>query len=247
MPAPSDFLNKKFEKSGFSGYKMADVDSFMVDVASVISQQNREIKELKRRLDSSEKRVANFESEEESLKTTLLSAQRLADSIVRDANTKAELTLRDAQIKAERIADKAERDISGRKAEAENLRKEIIEFRNSIFKLYREHIELLNKIPVEDPEPAEVVPEEVQAGTAEAPSEQTLELAAAEAAPETETLPESGKLPEPAAEPEESGAAEAQGEQPSIRLNLRYNEKTGEYESIDQNKQGGNDKIKLKN
>ncbi len=134
MPTPGDLLNRRFEKASFGGYKSSEVDSFMVEAASVISQMNRETAELKRKLEAAEKKLVSFEDEEENIKGALLNAQRLADRMIKDAQTKADLTIRDAQIKAENIVDKSQGEIMLRHDEAEQIKQEVSDFKSKIMR-----------------------------------------------------------------------------------------------------------------
>lgn len=294
MPIPAELLNRKFEKSGFSGYKAADVDQFMAELSQAVSKENRETADLRRRLEETERKLSSYRDMEESLKNAMLSAQRLADQTAKDSKTRAELILRDAEIKAEKIVEKAEGEIIFRKEEAERIKREVSDFRRRMMQMYRQHLELITQLPCEDPEapaashggepaapsedvapeqpgssgrepaqpensgavgddaaqnaaeepeaqpaapaaPAEEDPKEpehsadafAQAAAASAPEE-----SADTAAPETELPGETASEPEDAKPETPASDAPAQGT-PVIRLNLRYNEKTGEYESVD--------------
>jgi cell division initiation protein len=267
MPTPGDLLNKRFEKANFGGYKTADVDSFMVDSASVMSQLNRETAELKRKLEAAEKNLISYQNEEESLKSTLLSAQRLADKIVkdaqskadltisdaqnkadltiRDAENKADLTIMDAQNKADNLIEKVNSEIEHRRDEAKRIKQEVSDFKLKVMRIYRTHLELINSMPSESDTP-EAENEDALLFT----PPQTIE-------PKDETLQEKAveETPPPALEPEEEPIQPIQEEiskEPettdqtellvenetkaqvaaSVKLNLRYNQKTGEYEPI---------------
>ena len=270
MPVSEDLLNRRFEKSGFGGYKAADVDSFMAEVAQAFSNTDREIADLKRKLDAAEKKLQKYESMEESMKNTLLNAQELASKIVREAQNNAnmtikkaqesaDLTIRDAEIKAEKIIDAANREAELRKHEAETLKREITEFKLSVMRLYRSHLELINEIPSETIETIEEEPQEQpeiendeQQVQDEAEIEQNYETEETSAENEPEAPEEevraaeeeaaaaevTEEVPEPETEeeqPEESKNEEDEQEPAinKVKLNLRYNEKTGEYEPID--------------
>lgn len=278
MPAYNDLLNRRFEKSGFGGYKPADVDAFMTELATVFSKTDHEIADLKRRLDAAEKKLQGYEMEEESLKTTLLNAQRLADKMVNEAQSKAddlvkkaqesaELTIRDAQIKAEKILNNADREIELRKSEAERIKNEVSEFKLNLMRLYRSHIELINNIPAQDE--AEFLGEDEAEIESAAEDEQTVcetqqtlddsaDVPAVQAdAPDPEIVEQQqekikvdnnpvvdnnqeGTLPEADDEHIESASesgstlkdAEKEAAPVAVKLNLKYNAKTGEYEPI---------------
>jgi cell division initiation protein len=274
MPTYGDLLNRRFEKVSFGGYKTADVDSFMAELSTTLSQSGRETTELKRKLEAAEKKIEKFESEEENLKNTLLNAQKLADSIVKEAQEKADIALmqaqekaglmtQSAQFKAENVIDCAQSEIEMRKEEASRLKREISDFKLSVMRLYKAQLELISEIPSEDP-PAQPVEEkeEVQvppqeedilpgSSSAETNSVETIENPPKEENPAAEeniafeeaAVTESEATAEPQVPVEEETAEEPTRPQETeeeqkpmrtVKLNLRYNEKTGEYEPISQ-------------
>lgn len=266
MSTPDELLNRKFEKASFGGYKAADVDRFMSEMTAAISQKNHEIIELKRKLANAEKKVENFAAEEDSLKNTLLNAQRLADQTVKEARERADLTIRDAQIKAENLINKASDEIELRLGEAKRIKSEVSDFKAQIMHLYREHIELINALPSEDTrenkedinkeeeidEPQEeIAPDEeetqtqVQPAATEIKEANTEEKAEEENVPKIETLEsetpieENSKTSENKTPENENPAVDSNfdfsntsNDVPVVKLNLKYNEKTGEYEPI---------------
>lgn len=255
MPTPGELLNRRFEKANFGGYKAADVDSFMADLASVTSKANRETAELKRKLEAAEKKVQFLQNDEENIKTTLINAQRLADRIIKDAKEKADITLRDAQIKAEKITSKAEKEIEFRRDEAQQIKQEVSDFKLNIMRQYKTHLELISKLPSieapseEDAEPDKQPADEVENEPEQAEKTEIDATAEEEAAASTVTAETEGTEQKSKQESkEEDAAAETENEnaedkdqkktetddkiEPVVKLNLRYNEKTGEYEPV---------------
>ena len=232
MPTPGDLLNTRFEKSGFSGYKATDVDRFMAEMAAAVSRSNHEMADLKRKLEAAQGQILSLKEEEESIKNTLLNAQRLADRIVKDAQQKAEITIRDAQIKAEKLIETADMDIELRHSEAERIKHEVSDFKLKVMRMYRTHIELINSLPSEtdnfdSQEPVDIQPlHDDEASIVQAETE-------LEAAPTVQECPTSeienqqdlGLQQRPEDDKTDTEA-------PVLKLNLRYNDNTGEYEPI---------------
>lgn len=173
MPVSGDFLNRRFEKASFGGYKPSDVDSFMNELSEYLRSEERAKAELRRKVDDAQKKLADYRSEEDSLKNTLLNAQRLADNLVKDAQEKADLILKDANIKAENIIGSATKDIELRSGEAERIKKEVTAFKLNVMRLYKAQLELIRDIPSEE------VPEQKADGvTAPAQAPQKTEVSA---------------------------------------------------------------------
>jgi len=149
MLLPNELFSKKFDKYKAAGYKATEVDSFMVEVASLFSQNSRELTELKRRLETTTSKLSALEGDRENINNALLSAQRLADSIIKEATGRADIVSRDADIKAEKIIDHARGEIVAQRDELARIKREVTSFRSKLINIYRGHLESINAIPVE--------------------------------------------------------------------------------------------------
>ena len=68
-------------------------------------------------------KLVEYRNDEDSIRTALLSAQRLGDTVVREANHKAGLILDDANIKAQKIEETAKRKIVDEERELERVKR----------------------------------------------------------------------------------------------------------------------------
>ena len=173
-----------FEK-GVRGYRTEDVESFLESIAEDFRTLERDKKDLEDKLYLLAERVEQYKREEESIKTTLINAQRLGESIVEDARTKADNIIREATIKKNDILSAAYSEIEGSEDTLKRLKKEVSDFKRTVLSLYKTHIESLSDLPEEK--------------TEEEPSEEPVEIErtrefepAIEAEPEvtTEFVPE---------------------------------------------------------
>ena len=87
-----------FEKV-MRGYRTEDVESFIENIADQFEALEKEKKDLEEKLYLLAEKVEQYKAEEESIKTTLINAQRLGESIVSDARVKADNLIREATIK----------------------------------------------------------------------------------------------------------------------------------------------------
>ena len=85
-----------FEKV-MRGYRPEDVESFMENIADEFEALEKEKKDLEEKLYLLAEKVEQYKAEEESIKTTLINAQRLGESIVSDARVKADNVIREAR------------------------------------------------------------------------------------------------------------------------------------------------------
>ena len=170
-----------FEKT-MRGYRPEDVESFMENIADEFEALEKEKRDLEEKLYLLAERVEQYKAEEESIKTTLINAQRLGESIVSDARVKADNVIREATIKKNDIISSAYNEIEGTEEILNRLRKEVSDFKRNILSLYKTHIESLSTLPDDK---AEEQPEEI---VEEAPAQE--ESVVEEAVQETVVIEE---------------------------------------------------------
>ena len=152
-----------FEKV-MRGYRTEDVESFMENIADEFEALEKEKRDLEEKLYLLAEKVEQYKAEEESIKTTLINAQRLGESIVSDARVKADNIIREATIKKNDIISSAYNEIEGTEDTLNRLKKEVSDFKRNILGLYKTHIESLSNLPDEKTEePVEEVNEEAVA------------------------------------------------------------------------------------
>lgn len=214
MYTPDEIRNVEFTKS-LGGYKTGEVDDFIDKCADTVEALMKEKAELSKKLEVLADKLVEYRNDEDSIRTALLSAQRLGDTVVREANHKAGLILDDANIKAQKIHETAEREIQAEKRELERIQKEVSNFKARMLSIYREHLELIKVLPEEEQgksapavavetqpvEEAPAVQPAVAAEPAPAPEEPVVEDVPVKAPVMEEPRPVSA--PVPAAEPVE--------------------------------------------
>lgn len=109
MMTPSQLKEYEFKTAGRNAYKADDVDDFFAEVAANYTKMFHENGELVRRVGLLADRLEKFKREEEEIKSAVVSAQRAADIIVRDAKN----SVADAESEAEAVlaAAKSEADL----------------------------------------------------------------------------------------------------------------------------------------
>lgn len=174
-----------FEKV-MRGYRPEDVESFMENIADEFEALEKEKKDLEEKLYLLAEKVEQYKAEEESIKTTLINAQRLGESIVSDARVKADNVIREATIKKNDIISSAYNEIEGTEEVLNRLRREVSDFKRNILSLYKTHIESLSNLPEEKTEEVAVVEEEKEPEVQ--PVEQVVEEVVQETVPVEETV-----------------------------------------------------------
>lgn len=125
MLTPDVVKPKIFQVSGRGAYRADDVDAFFAEVSASYEQMFRENGELIKKISILANKVEQYKEEEDSLRKALISAQTLADKIVKDARDSVEGTVEKAQADADEMRAKAEGEakeiVDKAKAEAETV------------------------------------------------------------------------------------------------------------------------------
>lgn len=158
----NDIINVSFRKSNFSGYRTEDVDEFIDEVKDSYDalikktvEQKEEMESLAEENNQLQKKIAvlagkieEYRAEEDEIKSALVSAQKLGEASVREARHKAEIILKEANIKADKIIAGTKQDVIDQQKELERLQKAVNEFRTQLLNIYKEHLTMINAIPV---------------------------------------------------------------------------------------------------
>lgn len=199
MIASEDVRRVTFERA-MRGYRCEDVDDYLKQVADSIDALSAENEDLQKKLVVLAQRIDQYRAEEDTLRTTMINAQRLGENVIREAKQKAAEIIRAANIKSEDREQHARDEVELAKQELITLKKEADSFKKTLMGMYREHIEVLSKIPEYPGELAqEAAAEQKAQATGSAPSYKEPEpQPAAEPAPVATAEPEPVKQEEPA-------------------------------------------------
>jgi len=99
---PLEIRQKSFER-GFRGYDKDEVQAFLKSLSEEWERVQDEIKELKMKLEASEKEVHKLREVESSLFKTLKTAEDTGANMIQQANKSAELHLKESQMKADAV------------------------------------------------------------------------------------------------------------------------------------------------
>ena len=207
MIASEDVRRVTFERA-MRGYRCEDVDDYLKQVADSMDTLSAENDDLQKKLVVLAQRIDQYRAEEDTLRTTMINAQRLGDNVIREAKQKAAEIIRAANIKAEDREQHARDEVELAKQELITLRKEADNFKKTLIGMYREHIEVISKIPEyhgeEDDEAKPAMQEE-------APAPAPIQEPEPQPAPE----PQPVSQPEPEQEPEVEYADPGYYEEPA--------------------------------
>ncbi|MBE6788184.1 MAG: DivIVA domain-containing protein [Ruminococcaceae bacterium] len=206
----NEIKNKKFDKSAF-GYKVEDVEAFLNQVIDYVTAIENEKAETEKKLVVLANKIEEYRNQEDSLSQVLLGAQKLSDSILKEAKNRAEIIMRDATIKSENILKNVKDDVKREEVILNKMKREVDAFKTKMLTMYSSHIDMLKSIPEiehakeeekEEPEVKEE-PVVVEAAPAEEPAQEPAQEEAVAA-----------EVSEPSEEPVKH-EEEAQGQEPA--------------------------------
>ncbi len=139
----------RFTKA-MGGYKTAEVDSFLDKCADTIEALTKNIDENTRKMQVLAETIVDYRNQEDSIRTALLSAQRMSETVIAEANEKAEAIISDANAKAETIKEDSKKQIQAELDELTRIQKEVSAFRSRLLATYREHLTLIGVLAEEE-------------------------------------------------------------------------------------------------
>lgn len=123
MLTPDAVKAKQFQATGRGAYRAEDVDGFFAEVSASYEQMFKENGELIKKISLLANKVESYKEEEDSLRKALISAQTLADKIVREAQESVAGTLDEAKADAQKLRAEAQAEaqtiVQNAKEEAE--------------------------------------------------------------------------------------------------------------------------------
>jgi cell division initiation protein len=146
MLTPYDIETRTFERK-MRGYNADEVNEFMKLVLQDYEKLYKENANLKSKMTVLVEKIEEYKKIEGSLRNALVSAQKMGETMVKDANTKAELILNEAGIKAERLINSLNIQVYKEKQKLEEARRDNQLFRAKLIGMYKTQMNLLEGIP----------------------------------------------------------------------------------------------------
>ena len=150
MISSEDVRRVTFDKA-MRGYRCDDVDDYLKQVAESMDALAAKNDEMQKNLVVLAQRIDQYRAEEDTLRTTMINAQRLGENVIREAKQKAAEIIRAANMKADDREQRARDDVELAKQEIVTLKSEADSFKRSLMEMYRKHINLISKMPEYNP------------------------------------------------------------------------------------------------
>ena len=119
MISANDLREVKFQHED-DGFNIAEVESVIEQASDTIAAYEKENKELYRKLEALASKIEEYRRDEDSIKSALITAQKMSDTIEADAKEKAEKLIADSEAKSAETVSKANEQAEQTISEARN-------------------------------------------------------------------------------------------------------------------------------
>ncbi len=147
MLTPQEVSTHAFPKAMMGGYNMAAVDEFLDELTDDYTALYKENATLKAKLKVLVEKVEEYRATEDSMRATLLTAQKMADSIVHEAEAKRDEMLRDAQTGAQAQISQYQRELDQAQDRLRQGQQELARFINASRELCERELKFLEQLP----------------------------------------------------------------------------------------------------
>ena len=238
MLTPQEVSERAFQKASFGGYNMAQVDEFLDVLTGDYSTLYSENAVLKSKMKVLVDKVEEYRSTEEAMRKALMTAQRMADDLVKEAEQKKAEVLRQAESDALRRKEELSRELSAEEYRLRQAQQATASFVEKVRALQAGQEEFLDKLAdlcpadaVQSADPVEEAVEEiddnVQRLLAQAMADATAEnLRGKQAEEPQEDLEDSAEFP-PVSDreyPQEDDGEEPEEERPARSSRIDFGE-----------------------
>ena len=220
MLTPQEVSTHAFSKAVMGGYNMAMVDEFLDELTDDYTALYKENAALKAKMKVLVEKVEDYRATEDSMRATLLTAQKMADSIVHEAEAKRDEILAQAESSAREKIGQLRQEVEAAEERLRQGQMDLAKFISAARELCDRELKFLEQLPTL-PVEAEIPPSQPEtAETVEQIEEKVMAAFGEESAEEEETTAEEEA---PAAEddyPEGDPFAADTVDEPTRRINL---------------------------
>ena len=154
MLTPQEVSNHAFAKAVMGGYNMAMVDEFLDELTDDYTSLYKENAALKAKMKVLVDKVEEYRSTEDAMRAALLTAQKMADSMVAEAEEKKKSLLENAENEANRKIGALRDEVGQEERRLTAAKAETADFLARVRELYEREMKLLEELPEADLAPA---------------------------------------------------------------------------------------------
>ena len=165
MVTAKEIREIKFSRT-MGGYKTNEVDDFLDRCADTLEELASQNDENTRKMQVLAETIVDYRNQEDSIRSALISAQRMSESVIADARKQADDILDAARAEADAMHEKALEETATEQEELRRVKQEVADFKARLLSIYREHLTLIGVLEDAPVETAAVVAAEAQEPTA---------------------------------------------------------------------------------
>ena len=222
MLTPQEVSTHAFSKAVMGGYNMAMVDEFLDELTDDYTALYKENAALKAKLKVLVEKVEDYRATEDSMRATLLTAQKMADSIVHEAEAKRDEILAQAETSAREKIGQLRQEVEAAEERLHQGQRDLAQFIAASREICEKELKFLEQLPELPVEAAEPISQQEPEEAVQQIEEKVL-AAFSEQSVEEEAAPAEAEEASPAAEddyPEGDPLAADPVDEPTRRINL---------------------------
>ena len=154
MLTPQEVSNRAFAKAVMGGYNMAMVDEFLDELTDDYTSLYKENAALKAKMKILVDKVEEYRSTEDAMRAALLTAQKMANTMVEEAEEKKKSLLANAEAEANRKIGSLRDEVAQEERRLTAAKAETADFLAKVRDLYTRELKLLEELPEMDLAPA---------------------------------------------------------------------------------------------
>ncbi len=140
--SPLEITQREFARK-FRGLDPEEVQTFLEQIAEEMTRLVQETTDRAAQIQRLEAQLRTYQEREESLRNTLVTAQKMTEEIKANAKREADLIVKEGELNAERLLEQAHRKLAQIQAEIAELVRQRDLFASKLRGLIRTHLELL--------------------------------------------------------------------------------------------------------
>lgn len=165
MITAKEIREVKFNRS-LGGYKPVEVDAFLDRCADAVEELTKLLNENERKMQVLAETVMDYRNQEDSIRSALISAQRMSESVISEARKQADDIRDAARADAEAMHEQAVADTAAEQEALRQIRQEVADFKAKLLATYREHLTLIGILEGSSSDNVAVEPTEEMEDTA---------------------------------------------------------------------------------
>ena len=229
MLTPQEVKSHAFQRASFGGYNMGQVDEFLDILTEDYTALYNDNAVLKSKMKVLVDKVEEYRSTEEAMRKALMTAQRMADDLVREAEAKKAAILAEAEEQAAQRVAELSAQVETEEFRLRTAQENTAAFVEQMRALYTEQVQFLAKLEELAPEqPAAPAADPVEEAASEIDDNVQRLLAKAMAEATAENV--KAKLEEEAAEEDLSDTAEFEPIKADLEQTIRVERPTAQDE-----------------